>query len=330
MSDQTNHRSYPDHTDFIFTIFDDTDVSTFDYIKPIYDRLIELGYKTTKTVWPLAYSGKSHYTGSHTLEDSPYLEYVRYLKTIGFEIAFHGATMETSTRQEVKASIEKFNKLLSVYPRSYAAHSCNRDNLYWGKDRFSLSLFKFLYNLLSSTSSSHFQGHVENSPYFWGDLAKKYICYMRNFTFDEINLLTKKCPLPYRNHYKHWANYWFYSCDADNVESFNFLLKEENQDKLIREKGVCIISTHFGKGFAVDGKLHPETDRLLKRLSQANGWFMPVCQVLDHLRSTQPTDKISFFQLVRLELEWFIDAAIRRKKNLPYEKTEVPFLRSGY
>lgn len=328
--EQKNPRSiYPDQADFIFTIFDDTDVSTFDYIKPIYDRLIELGFKTTKTVWPLPYFGESDYAGSHTLKDKPYLEYVRHLQRLGFEIAFHGATMETSSRQEVIAAIEKFNKLLGFYPKSYAAHSSNRDNLYWGKDRFSLSLFKFLYNFLSSASSDYFQGHVENSPFFWGDLAKQHISYMRNFTFEGINLLNKKCPLPYRNNHKPWSNYWFYSCDADNVESFNLLLNEENQEKLIRERGVCIISTHFGKGFTVDGKLHPKTDQLLTRLSWANGWFVPVCQILDHLRTTQPTDKISFTQLFKLEMEWFIDAVIRRKKNLQYDKTEVPFLKSG-
>ncbi len=32
---------YPDNKDFIFTIFDDTDVATTDYIKPIYDELFK-------------------------------------------------------------------------------------------------------------------------------------------------------------------------------------------------------------------------------------------------------------------------------------------------
>ena len=60
---------YPGEKDFIFTIFDDTDVSTLDYIKPIYDTLYELGIRTTKTVWPLSFEGESDDTGSHTLED---------------------------------------------------------------------------------------------------------------------------------------------------------------------------------------------------------------------------------------------------------------------
>ncbi len=318
---------YPEKKDFVFTIFDDTDVSTFDYIKPIYDRLIELGFRTTKTVWPLAYSGKSHYTGSHTLEDKNYVEYIRYLHSKGFEVAFHGATMESSNREQIILSLERFYRCFSHYPISYAAHSENRDNLYWGKDRFSIFIFKFLYNLLSSKPSNHFQGHANNSPFFWGDLAKKHILYTRNFTFNEINLLNKKCPLPYRNNRKPWSNYWFYSCDADNVESFNLLLNEKNQEKLIQEKGVCIISTHFGKGFTLEGKLHPETNRLLSRLGKMNGWFVPVNQILDFLRNNQKNEELSYTQLFKLELEWFLDVVLRRPKKIQYKKTEIPYLK---
>ena len=322
--------SYSNQKDFIFTIIDDTDVSTLNYIKPIYDRFIEIDLKTTKTVWTNAYTGESHYTGSHTLSDKPYLEYVRYLQSKGFEIAFHGATMESSTRKEIEIAFKNFYEYLNHYPEVYAAHSANRDNLYWGKDRFTLSFFKFLYNFLSSTPPDHFQGHIENSQFFWGDLAKKHIRYMRNFTYDGINLLKKQCPLPYRNYRKAWSNLWFFTCDADNVESFNRLLCEKNQDKLIRENGVCIVSTHLGKGFNVDGKLHPETNRLLTRLSSKNGWFVPASQVLDYLNEIHHNNEINFFQLLKLELEWFIDAVIRRRKNLPYNKTETPFLKNGF
>lgn len=317
---------YPGQADFIFTIFDDTDVATYDYIKPIYDRIAELGFRTTKTVWPLPYSGESDYTGSHSLENSAYLEYIQHLQKIGFEIAFHGATMETSTRENTQYALDKFHRCFGDYPKSYAAHSNNRDNIYWGRDRFSIILFKLLYQYLSKTPANFFQGHIENSEFFWGDLAKKHIKYTRNFTYDGINLLKKNCPLPYRDPNKPWSNYWFYTCDADNVESFNVLLSEKNQEKLIRERGVCIISTHLGKGFTVGGKLHTQTDILLKKLSKENGWFAPVSHVLDYLSAAQVTSHISPTQLFMLELEWFISAVIRRKKNLPYQQTEIPYL----
>lgn len=325
-NNSTSSISYPDGKSFIFTIFDDTDVATLNYIKPIYDRFIELNMKTTKTVWPLGYSGESHYKGSHSLEDQSYLEYIQFLQKQGFEISFHGASMNSREREEIIKALESFHEHFGTYPKSYAAHSDNRDNLYWGKDRFSLSIFKTAYNLLSSTPSDYFQGHVDGSPFFWEDLAKQHIQYMRNFTFDGINLLNKKCPLPYKNPKKPWSNFWFYTCDADNVESFNALFCEENQDQLVREKGVCIVSTHLGKGFTVDGRLHPETDRLLTRLSKENGWFAPVTDVLNFLADHQKTDILSLAQLIKLESEWFVDALIRRKKNLPYTKTEVPYL----
>ena len=50
---KTSSLIYPDNKDFIFTIFDDTDVATLDSIRPIYDYLYSLRIFTTKSVWPL-------------------------------------------------------------------------------------------------------------------------------------------------------------------------------------------------------------------------------------------------------------------------------------
>jgi hypothetical protein len=42
---------WPNGKSFAFTIVDDTDEATVNNVKPIYDLLYELGFKTTKTVW---------------------------------------------------------------------------------------------------------------------------------------------------------------------------------------------------------------------------------------------------------------------------------------
>jgi len=317
---------FPQGKDFVFSIFDDTDVATLEYIRPIYDELSQLEIKTTKSVWPLSYSGKCDCSGSHTLEHKKYAEYIVHLKDRGFEIGLHGASMVSCQRSEIEKAFDLFLKVVGHYPRTCSAHSTNRDNLYWGMDRFSFPLFKYLYQLLSGKSRDFYQGHQKGSPYFWGDLAFKHLDYVRNFTYHDLNLLNISKFLPYTDKSKSFVKYWFFSCDADNVEEFNIVLQEKYQDQLAKEKGICIISTHFGKGFVENGKLNEKTRKLLHSLSQKNGWFVPVSTVLDYLRTQQTATSISKFGLFMLEYKWFKDFLIHGRKKKSYNKTEIPYL----
>src|SRR5579862_1592846 len=137
--------SFPDGKQFAFSIFDDTDVATLEYIRPIYELLDRLGFRTTKSVWPLPYQGSSEYEGSATLEDCEYAAYIRDLQERGFEIAFHGARMESTERSEIRKALEVYQQNLGRYPTAYAAHGHNSDNLYWGVDRFRFRFWRWLY-----------------------------------------------------------------------------------------------------------------------------------------------------------------------------------------
>src|SRR5689334_12520184 len=56
---------------------DDTDVATVDNVRPIYRLLEELGFRTTKTVWPVACpEGSENFHTSEPLEDAAYREFV--------------------------------------------------------------------------------------------------------------------------------------------------------------------------------------------------------------------------------------------------------------
>ena len=44
---------FPGDARFAFTILDDTDDSTLENVKPVYDCLRSHGLRTTKTVWPV-------------------------------------------------------------------------------------------------------------------------------------------------------------------------------------------------------------------------------------------------------------------------------------
>ena len=254
---------YPGWRRFAFSIFDDTDVSTTESVRPLYDLLSDLGFRTTKTTWSLDYPGESSYEGTHTLQCDRYARYLRELAERGFEIAFHGATMESATRQQTASALELFRRSIGAMPRSYASHDLNRDNLYWGVDRFRFALTRWLYRRLVREEPSHYQGHVPDSPYFWGDLAAQHIDYARSFTFATFDLTRLAHPVVYRRADTPWVKRWFITCDADNVEEFNNLLCSANQERLERDGGLCIVSTHLGKGFVKDGEVHPETRRLL-------------------------------------------------------------------
>lgn len=44
---------FPEQKRFAFSILDDTDDATVENVKPVYDTLMEYGFRTTKTAWPL-------------------------------------------------------------------------------------------------------------------------------------------------------------------------------------------------------------------------------------------------------------------------------------
>src|SRR5919198_2871791 len=127
---------FPGGARFAFTVMDDTDVATVENVRPIYRLLESLGMRTTKTVWPVrCEEGSEDFSLSETMDDPPYRDFVVDLQARGFEIAFHGATMETSTRERTLLALERFHRAFGAPPRVHANHGLNRENLYWGAGR---------------------------------------------------------------------------------------------------------------------------------------------------------------------------------------------------
>jgi hypothetical protein len=320
--------AFPDGKKFAFSIFDDTDVGTLEYLRPIYELLDRLGFRTTKSVWPLPYYGSSHYEGSATLDDPEYAAYMRHLQERGFEIAIHGARMESTQRAEVRNAFEVYRQNLGGYPTSYAAHGHNSDNLYWGVDRFRFKIWRWLYQVVGGRHERRGEGHRAGSPFYWGDLAQKHLRYVRSFTYDELNLRKITTAIPYRTIGTPGVNAFFPSSFADNVEEFIELLSPTHQMQLEQEGGLAIVGTHFGKGFLRDGHVHPQVVELLTRLSQRSGWFQPVSTLLDHLVEVQgDIPFLEGYELFRLEGLWFWHSMRSRKKHRNYEVTETPYLK---
>jgi len=235
--------------------------------------------------------------------------------------------MGSASRDDIKKGLNRYHEVLGEYPRIYAAHGLNRDNLYWGEHRFAFKLTRWLYRLLTSDNACHYQGHIEGSPYFWGDLAKQHLEYVRSFTFTNLNLLALNVPVVYRNNATPWVNNWYLTCDAENVEEFNALISRENQQKLEDEGGLCIVSTHFGKGFIDGGDVHSTTKRLLRQLSERDGWFAPVSDLLDFYVDQVGCSEIGKAGLLLLELRFFGDSLIRRRMRKNYTATEMEYLK---
>ena len=176
---------WPENRSFAFTIFDDPDGQSLQTSRLVYGLLSDLGFRTTSAVWPLGPRREPN-SGGETCANRAYLEHLRAIQTAGFEIAWHNATLHTSTRDETEEGLDTFRRLFGRDPDSMANHY-NGEALYWGPARLG-GLSRFIYLLLTRYSSSNrFFGHVAGHPYFWGDLCRQRIRYCRNFIFSDLN-----------------------------------------------------------------------------------------------------------------------------------------------
>ena len=303
--------TWPDGKKFAFTIFDDTDRTTIHNGPPIYDILADLGFRTTKSVWPLKGASKPAIGGS-TCQDPEYLAWVKSLQSRGFEIALHNVTYHTSDRSTVIEGFERFHEYFGSYPHIHVNHGDCQENIYWGDARFT-RMNRALYNLLSNHErQNRFKGHVQGSKLFWGDICLERIDFVRNFTFLDINTL-KVCPyMPYYDPERPFVKNWFASTDGANGDRFIEKISEENQDRLEEEGGACIMYTHFGSRFINDGQMQPLFKQRMERLSKKNGWFVPVSTLLDYLLSVKGQHVLSDRERSHLERTWLRDQIIRK------------------
>ena len=300
---------WPNNKRFAFTIFDDTDRANLNDNKLVYQYLDELNFKTTKSVWVTEGNKKQEGHGI-TCGDKEYLYWLLELKSKGFEIGYHNTTYHSSFSQEIDKGLKQFVKMFNQNPKVMANHSDNEENIYWGAHRLS-GFRKVIYNILTRLRKNKFyKGHDETSNYFWGDLCKEYITYVRNFVFLDINTL-KNCPfMPYHDPTKPYVNYWFASSEGNNVKMFNRCISDVNQDRLEEEGGACIMYTHFADGFCENGKLSDKFKKQMNRLSKKDGWFVPTSTLLDFLKTKNIIQLINSKQRTRLEWKWLFDKLV--------------------
>ena len=300
---------------FAFSVLDDTDDATLDNVGPVYAMLREYGFRTTKTVWPMdCPEGSRNFFAAETLQDKAYLGFVHELADAGFEVAFHGATMESSRRERTVEGLELIRSEFGDYPRLFCNHGQNRENLYWGSRRFHSAPLRLLSRWFGRRDGDAYEGAQEGSPFFWGDVCRDVIRYVRNLTFERLDLLRVDPFMPYHVASAPYVRSWFSTADAPDAAAFNRLLSRERIDRLEAEGGVCIVSTHFGKRFVQDGRVNQATERLLKYMADKRGWFVPVSDILDRLLGAGRGRTLTHRDLLRLELR-FLAERIRRRRT---------------
>jgi hypothetical protein len=308
----TSAGSFPGGARFAFTIMDDTDNATVANVRPIYRLLESLGMLVTKTVWTVqCEEGSEVFGAAQTLDDPAYLDFVVDLSRRGFEIAFHGATMESSKRDRTVRALNRFTELFGP-PKVHANHSVNRENLYWGVDRIDNRLLRAAYRSVLGHPDDFYQGHVRGSEFWWGDLSAERITYVRNLSFEEVNLRRVNPSMPYTDVRRPYARWWFSASDAENVDAFVDLMSVRNQARLESEGGVCIVATHLGKGFCVNGEVREDVRRLLVALAARPGWFVPVGPMLDELRRYRSEGALPPGEWRRMQWQWARDLLLRR------------------
>jgi hypothetical protein len=69
--------------------------------------------------------------------------------------------------------------------------------------------------------------------------------------------------------------------------------------------------THFGKGFCENGKVKQEFRRLMQRLRDKNGWFVPVSTLLDYLVAQKGLHTLTGSEGAQLEWSWLWEKLAR-------------------
>lgn len=290
---------FPDGKDFAVSFIDDTDFSTKENTQPVYEFLYSLGLKGTKTVWIFDQKRKSAFNrkrektisgcakNGSTLEDKEYLDFVINLKKKGFEIALHGVSAGNSYREEIIEGINKFRDVFGEYPLINVFHERNIENLYAGSHKLDFMPFRILEKIVDR---SNYLGHVEGSPYFWGDVARDTIKYIRLpfHNISEPNTLKVNPSMPFHDEKRSYVNYWFSSSDGADSQRFNRLLSTNSVDKLEKENGACLVYTHFAKGFVknVGGQYSLDkgfVEVLSNLTNYSNAWFPTASELLDRL-----------------------------------------------
>lgn len=300
---------WPEGKRFAFTIFDDPDAQTVEDGKRVYDLLAELGFRTTRGVWPGTPVRTPNSQGA-ACDDPEYVRHTQALQAAGFEVGYHNHTKHSSTREEIITGLDTFRDYFGHDPIAMANHY-NADAMYWGPARVTPPIRGvYIAATVGRTNGRHF-GHVPGHASFWGDVCRQRIQYCRNFVYANVNTLAACPAMPYHDPLKPFVNAWYASTEGSNAPRFLSALHERNQDRLEEEGGACVMYAHFGHGFVDGCRVSTRFVELMRRLARKDGWFVPVSTLLDYLGAQQGVTILADAERRRLETRWLLEKLFR-------------------
>jgi len=274
-------------------ISDDPDNGTWAQFKGIYDLLYALGLPTTRAMWvfdPVEPTGTPPLPvcfHAPLLAEKACLEYCRRLHAGGFEICLHGASSGNNTRGMMIKALEFLEREIGG-AQTYICHSKNAENLYWDRECASSS---FLSLLLGLYTKNRCFGEVEGSPYFWGDLARSKISYVRLFRTRRADTLAVNPSMPYHDFRKPYVNFWFSASKGYLPRLFD----PASVGRLCAENGASIVYQYLHKYVDIEGRIDPAVRSCLERLaSDSRILFRPVSILLNRLKQFQTLFPLTF------------------------------------
>jgi hypothetical protein len=238
-----------------FCITDDTDAATLASVRAVYGTLHSLGLKPTKTIWPfdpdepcgIPATPPSTLRGV-TLADPAYRRYCTELAARGVEIALHGASAGNNRRER---TIAAFQLLEAEFGNAgtFICHSKNADNLYWEEK---VAPNAALRRLLTLYSRHRCFGEVDGSPYFWGDLCREKVRWVRLFRTRRTDTLAADPTMPYHEPGKPYVRNWF----TATKRSFHDCTTPEALDRLAAGHGLTVLYQYLHR-YADGNTVHP-------------------------------------------------------------------------
>jgi hypothetical protein len=280
----------PDKTCAI-AVTDDTDFFQFESVGPVYALMDSLGIRVTKTVWAYDHPDHPPSRAGLSLEDPEYLAWVLEEASRGHDIVLHSATAGHDEREVTVEAHRYLADLLGERPSMVIFHSTNREAFYWGSHRVPTKPLRFLYR--RRTGAIPFEGEDASTPYFWVDVSRWLVRYVRGYTTEELNTLAVNPSMPYSDPWAPASPLWCASSNGRVAEDFVSILSAGNVEELKAERGASIVYTHFASGFAESGpggeqRVTPDARETLTRCGRDPAVeFVPAGELLDRLRLLQ-------------------------------------------
>jgi hypothetical protein len=165
---------------------------------------------------------------------------------------------------------------------TYVCHAKNADNPYWQEKTVAKGPLRWMLELYAR--GHHCSGEDPESPYFWGDVCRDRVRYIRLLRTAEIDTLSVNPSMPYHEAEKPYVRHWF----SATKRSFRDCTTAAALDGLERSRGACVLYQYLCRYADPRHGVAPAFRAGLERLSSRPAiWVDTAGVLLDRLRRMQ-------------------------------------------